>query len=110
MGLIHPGYGIQFYRQLYSDPAFRVVPPVTDMLTGDLTLLPPAPVQGQAGRPKKGPRVRKRQQSNGEFNSSSRYNIPMSAVYGPLDTSNASSAQAAGAPLAASQPAVVSLL
>lgn len=53
MGLIHPGYGTQVYRQIHSDPAFRVVPPVSDMLTGELTLLPPLPAQEQADRAKK---------------------------------------------------------
>lgn len=70
MGLIHADYRVQKYRLLYSDPAFLVMPPVSDMLAADLTLLPPAPVETQAGRPKKGPRVRKRIRSNGEFNSS----------------------------------------
>lgn len=111
MGLIHPGYRLQVYRQLYSDPAFRVLPPLSSLLSGDLTLLPPLPVEGQAGRPKKGPRVRKRKRSNGEFNTSSKYNVPMSAAYGPLvDSSNPPSTQAAGAPSASSQASAITLV
>ena len=53
------------------------MPPIIDLLEKDVTLLPPAPVEGQAGRPKKGPRKRARIQSNGEFNSSSRFSQPV---------------------------------
>jgi len=116
MGLIHADYRVQKYRLLYSDPAFLVMPPVSDMLAADLTLLPPAPVETQAGRPKKGPRVRKRIRSNGEFNSSTKHNMPMSAAYGLLDSSILPSSQASQASQASqlagasSQPAVISLL
>lgn len=111
MGLIHPGCRLEVYRQLYADPAFCVMPPVSSMLEAGMTLLPPAQAEGQAGRPKKGLRVRKRKQSNGEFFSSLKYNMPMSAAYGPVAaSSNTRSTQPAGAPSASSQSNVNSLL
>ena len=61
-----------------------MVPPLSSLLGADKTLLPPTTVEDQAGRPRKGPRKRKRVQSNGEFHTSSRYDTPMSAVYGDL--------------------------
>ena len=84
MTLINNGYRLDVYRELYNDPSFLVLPPMASLLEADETLLPPAPVKDQAGRPKKGPRQRKRLQSNGEYNTSSKYNEPMSASYGPL--------------------------
>lgn len=84
MTLINNGYRLDVYRELYNDPFFLVLPPMASQLEADGTLLPPAPVKDQAGRPKKGPRQKKRLQSNGEYNTSSRYNEPMSASYGPL--------------------------
>ena len=54
--------------------------------------------------------------SNGEFNSSTKHNMPMSAAYGLLDSSILPSSQASQASQASqlagasSQPAVISLL
>ena len=70
-------------------------------------LCPTAPVRRGLAAQKR-VRVCKRQQSRGEVNSSSRYNMPVSAVYGPLHTSNARSTWAAVH--SSSQPPVSGLL
>ena len=62
--------------------------PVSSMLEAYLSLLPHAPVGRQVGRPKKGPRARKTKKSNIEYHSSSKYNMPMSAAYGPVAVSS----------------------
>ncbi|CAM9481501.1 unnamed protein product [Sphacelaria rigidula] len=84
MELIDDGYRADLYRAIHCDAAFEVVPPAWGALTRDETLLPPQRVQGQASErvSTRGPRPRKRKTSNGEFNTSSRYNPPMSASSG----------------------------
>lgn len=67
------GFLAETYRAMYSDVAHSVVPPIPSLLDKDLSLLPPADVEGQSGRPRKGPRKRARIQSNGEFNSSAKF-------------------------------------
>ena len=57
MGLIHADYRVQRCRLLYSDSAFLVMPPASDMFLADLTLLTPAPDDNQVGRQNKGPGV-----------------------------------------------------
>ena len=113
MGLIHADYRVQKYRLLYWDPAFLAMQFVSDMPSPDLTLLPSAPVENRAGGPKNGPRVRKRIGSNGEFTTSTKHNMPMSAAYGLHDSSILPSSQASQASQlegVSSQPAVISLL
>lgn len=112
-GLVHADYRAQKYRLLYSYLAFLILPPVSDMLSADLTLLPPALGKNQARRPKKGHRLRRRMRSNGEFNSSTKDNVPTSAAYGLVDSATLSSSQAPQPSLlagASSQAAVISLL
>lgn len=76
--LIDEGYHAAKYRNVHKDAAFRIKPPAWELLAKDDTLLPPKKVQGKAGHPK-GQRKRKRRRSNGEFNSCSVNNTPMSA-------------------------------
>lgn len=81
MDLMDAGYRLNEYRNIYGDPPYCVVPPIWSLLEKDTTLLPPTIVDSQAGRPK-GKRKRKRTQSNGEKNTPSAYNTPLSVCYG----------------------------
>lgn len=70
--LIDKGYSLDTYRAAANDPSRRIVPPVWPDLTPNPTHLPPIWVEGQSGRPAKGPRQKKRITSTGEHNTSSR--------------------------------------
>lgn len=52
--LVHKGYKLRVYKELYSDPDFEVRLPTWSELTEE-SLLPPLPVEGQVGVPRKGP-------------------------------------------------------
>jgi len=79
--LIDKGYSLATYRAAASDPNHRIVPPVWDDLTANKNHHAPEWVEGQSGRPAKGPRVRKRISSNGANVTSSRaYAIQNAAV------------------------------
>ena len=73
------GYELAEYRRVHANPMFKVNTPVWSQLGTD-DLLPPLPVEGQAGPPKMGPRKKKRIPSRGEFNSSSKFSTPLSAL------------------------------
>ncbi|CAM9577734.1 unnamed protein product [Pylaiella littoralis] len=80
--LIDKGNNAEKYRAAYGNNSFRIRPPSLATLVHDPTLLPPKPVKKTAGRPK-GKRKKKRVASNGEHNTSSRYNtrtpVPLGA-------------------------------
>ena len=80
MALVHSAYRLSNYRQLYADDRCRVVLPVLSLIDKDTTLLPPHPVGGQAGRPKKGKDASKRIASNGEKAASAVHNVPFSQL------------------------------
>ena len=88
--LIDSGYKAEKYRAAYGNPDFCILPPSTETLDTDPTLLPPATVDKTAGRPRGG-RKRKRGKVYGEDHSSSKYNTKRSA------SSGAASAAASGA-------------
>ncbi|CAB1121576.1 unnamed protein product [Ectocarpus sp. CCAP 1310/34] len=67
MGLMHPAYRLQYHRQTYGDDEYQVMLPVSSTLEEDDTLLPPLPVDSQAGAPKKlGPKKFKRIPGRGD--------------------------------------------
>lgn len=72
MELVDKGYSLDAYRAAAGDPNYRIFPPVYTALTPNMEHLPPLEVQNPAGRPKKGPRKRKRIESRGEHNTSAR--------------------------------------
>ena len=79
--LIDKGYSLATYRAAASDPNHRIVPPVWDDLTANTKHHAPEWVEGQAGRPAKGPRKRTRIDSNGKNVTSSRcWSIENAAV------------------------------
>ena len=80
--LIDPAYRLENYRQLYEDPSRVLVLPVLDMIAEDTSLLPPRPVEGQSGPPKKGPRPSRRIPSRGEKAASASNNVRMSELPG----------------------------
>lgn len=82
MDLIDPAYRLENYRQLYEDPSCLVVLPVLDMIAEDTSLLPPRPVDGQSGRPKKGPPASARIPSRGQKAASASNNVRMSELPG----------------------------
>lgn len=70
--LVDKGYRLATLRAAASDPRHRIIPPVLDDLTANPLYLPPVWVEGQSGRPPKGPRRQARIESNGEHNTTSR--------------------------------------
>lgn len=82
MGLIDPAYRLENYRRLYEDPRCLVVLPVLDMIDEDTSLLPPRPVNGQSGRPKRGPPPAARIPSRGQKAASASNNVRMSSLPG----------------------------
>lgn len=51
--LVHKGYKLGVYKKLYGNPDFKVRLPTWSDLTEE-SLLPPLPVEGQVGVPRKG--------------------------------------------------------
>eukprot|EP00752_Nemacystus_decipiens_P013035 g11532.t1 len=96
MGLIHPAYRLENYRQAYEDPSAALVLPVLEMVEEDTSLRPPLPVDGQSGRPKKGPPPSRRILSKGEKAASASNNVRMSELPGAAPGSGGLS-QGAGA-------------
>ena len=96
MGLIHPAYGLENYRQAYEDPSAALVLPVLEMVEEDTSLRPPLPVDGQAGRPKKGLPPSERLLSKGEKSACASNNVRMSELPGAAPGSGGLS-QGAGA-------------
>ena len=80
MALVHSAYRLSNYHQLYADDRRRVVLPVLSLIDEDTTLLPPHPVGGQAGRPKKGKDASNRIASNREKAASAVHNVPLSQL------------------------------
>ncbi|CAB1096991.1 unnamed protein product [Ectocarpus sp. CCAP 1310/34] len=76
-----PGLSPQYHRQTYADDAYQVMLPVPSTLEEDDTLLPPLPVDGQAGAPKKlGPKKFKRIAGRGDKYASSSFNTRVSEL------------------------------
>lgn len=81
MTLMHPAYRLQYHRQTYGDDAYQVMLPVPSTLEEDDALLPPLPVDGQAGAPKKlGPKRFKRISGRGDKYASSSFNTRVSEI------------------------------
>lgn len=84
--LVDKGYRLDTYRAAADDPSRRIVPPIWADLTADPAHLPPQWVEGQSGRPKKGPRKKTRIPSLGQHHTSSRtfaiYNAGVRAAGG----------------------------
>ncbi|CAN0450193.1 unnamed protein product, partial [Ectocarpus sp. 12 AP-2014] len=100
--LMHPAYRLQ-YRQTYGDDAYQVILPVPSTLEDDDTLLPPLPVDGQAGAPKKlGPKKFKRIAGRGDKYASSSFNTRVSdlgpAASGTTEAPSLSHGRAMAAP------------
>lgn len=51
--LVHKGYKLWVYKKLYGDPEFKIRLPIWSDLRVE-SLLPPLPVEGQVGVPRKG--------------------------------------------------------
>ncbi|CAM9619464.1 unnamed protein product, partial [Sphacelaria rigidula] len=54
MAFVDRGYTLKYYREVHSNPEYRVVLPIWSELS-ESSILPPRPVEGQAGAPRKGP-------------------------------------------------------
>lgn len=65
--LVHKGYGLQAYKALHGEKNFEVRLPTWTELREE-SLLPPLPVDGPAGAPKKGPRKKARLPGKGDDN------------------------------------------
>lgn len=73
---ISDGYPLNYCRSLGESPTHVIISPMRSTSKATLALLPPLPIEGQPGRPVRGPRKRKRICSNCKFHSSSRCNEP----------------------------------
>ena len=73
LNVLNKWFRLGHYRSAAADPRFKIVPPVLSDLSRNSDHRAPLRVDGQAGRPK-GKRATKRKASNGEYNTSSRYN------------------------------------
>ncbi|CAB1104273.1 unnamed protein product [Ectocarpus sp. CCAP 1310/34] len=81
MTLMNPAYRLKYHRQTYGDDAYKVMLPMASTLEEDDTLLPPLPVNGQAGAPKKlGPKMFKGIAGRGDKYASSSFNTRVSEL------------------------------
>lgn len=99
--LVSNGYSLDKYRAAAADPNYGIVPPVHSALSTNMGHLPPLGVLNPAGRPKKGPRKRKRIESRGEHNTSSRtyaiHNAAARRTGGASDAGNGGGGSGGGA-------------